>query len=281
VILCLFVSVQSTARRDGTISPTLPSTYYSYHNGFVGSVVSSDKYLHLPRGGETNQGTDERAMAQTQLGRNQYRDPLSLISAFRVLHKRSMLVKEEELESVVEEEGDKHGLKCAAVEVSSSFTANSADYDQIGSSSVYTECVAGDQRSTETKDSQTIERKGNNARGSKIYSQQGSIYPSKSRRMPGYVGEKKTVKRDKSRQSRQIGPSKVEHSTVPEDERNGKDPSLIGTGDSVQSMGLDGNVSFGLNEIERPTSRKDNVFLPLFNYTESSESLYISSGHVS
>lgn len=285
VISCLFVTVQSTARRGATFSPTLHSTHYSYPDGFTGHFAS-EIFTDVPRGGETTRGTDELSSAKIQSAHYQPRYPFSLISAFRILHKKSMLVKEdddeeEKLEFVLREE-EMNEPSSAAVEGSTSFGADFVDEGENGSSNFDTGRLKGKERTVEAKDSQMAEFKGNASRVNHHSQKKNSL--SKSRRTHRSITQKKNVKRDRRRQSRsrRIGLSNNDVSTGEEDEKIGIEEYLDRNKDSSLSTDLHRNGSYVLEETKTSTIEKDDFTMSLKNHSaECKESLYISSGHVS
>ena len=183
------------------------STHHSYHDDFAGQIAS-EIFRHVPRGGASTQKTDELAMAK---GRDQPWYPFSPMSAFRVLHKKSMLVKEneeeEKLEFLLGEEEEKDGPNSAAVEVSSSFTANFIVDDANRSSSAHIEYFADNGRTVEIQDSQMADIKG---KISALHSQDCDS-PSKSRRTRRNVAEKRLPGDDSLDRTEMVHPT----STLP------------------------------------------------------------------
>lgn len=253
------------------------STHHSYHDGFAGQIAS-EIFRHVPRGGESTQKTDDLAMAK---GHDQPWYPFSPISAFRVLHKKSMLVKEneeeEKLEFVLGEEEEKDGPNSAAVEVSSSFSANFIDDDAHRSSSAHTEYLADDGRTVEIQDSQMADMKG---KISALHSQDCDS-PSKSRRTRRNVAGKKTPRRRQSR-SHQDGSSNIYSSIGLDDGNIWEEGCLERNMDNLLRTGLDGKVLYVLEETNEQSIGKNDFAMPLYNHSaDCRESLYMSSGYVS
>ena len=271
VIPCLFVTVQSAAR-----SPTLLVHWMRHsHTDGCARHIASETFTHVPRGGETAQGIDKLPTVKVQSARDQPRYPFSLISAFRVLHKKSMLVKggeegEEKLEFVLGEGEEKDGPNSAAVEVSSSFV----DDDENRSNNVHTESLSGEGVTMRVKE----------IKGNARHSQNNNISPSKSRKTHRNVTEKKAARRDGRRQSRS-------HRTVSHNINSSS--GVEGRGHEKENEGcLDGNMDNSLStlstdldgnkETKAPPVGEDGFAIPLCNRSaECRESLYISSGHVS
>ena len=257
------------------------STHFSYQDGFAGQYAS-EKIRHVPRGGETTQESDELFMTKA---RDQPWYPFSLISAFRVLHRKSMLVKEDEeedkLEFLLGDEEEKDEPNSAAVEMSSSFAAKSVDDDETRSSNVHAGYLTSN-GGIKSNDSQMADITGKTST-SAHYSQH-SASPSKSRRTHRNIAETKTARQDRRRQSRshRIGSSNGDSSIILEDGKIGKERCLDENMENFLHTGLDGKVLSVLDETNAPPTGKDDCAIPLYNHSaECRESLYISSGHVS